>query len=68
MFDLKQVTKTYPLDGTNPVTAVRELSLSVKRGEFLVITGRSGSGKTTVLNLIAGAHPAHRRMCRIGWG
>ena len=54
MFDLKQVTKTYPLEGTNPVTAVRELSLSVKRGEFVVITGRSGSGKTTVLNLIAG--------------
>ena len=54
MFDLKQVTKIYPLDGTNRVTAVRELSLSVKRGEFVVITGRSGSGKTTVLNLIAG--------------
>ncbi len=54
MFDLKQVTKIYPLDGTNGVTAVRELSLSVTRGEFVVITGRSGSGKTTVLNLIAG--------------
>ena len=54
MFDLKQVTKIYPLDGTNRVTAVRELSLSVKRGEFVVIAGRSGSGKTTVLNLIAG--------------
>ena len=54
MFNLRQVTKTYPLDGTNPVTAVRELNLSVKRGEFVVITGRSGSGKTTVLNLIAG--------------
>ena len=54
MFDLKQVTKVYPLTGANSVTAVRELSLSVKRGEFIVITGRSGSGKTTVLNLMAG--------------
>jgi len=54
MFDLKQVTKIYPLDGTRRVTAVRELSLSLKRGEFVVITGRSGSGKTTLLNLIAG--------------
>ena len=54
MFDLKQVTKVYPLSGSNSVTAVRELSLSVKRGEFIVITGRSGSGKTTVLNLMAG--------------
>jgi len=54
MFGLKQVTKVYPLDGTSSVTAVRELSLSVQRGEFVVITGRSGSGKTTVLNLMAG--------------
>ena len=54
MFDLKQVTKVYPLDGTCSVTAVRQLSLSVQRGEFVVITGRSGSGKTTVLNLMAG--------------
>ncbi len=54
MFDLKQVTKVYPLDGAGSVTAVCELSLSVKRGEFVVVTGRSGSGKTTLLNLIAG--------------
>ena len=54
MLDLKQVTKVYPLGGSNRVTAVRELSLTVKRGEFVVMTGRSGSGKTTVLNLIAG--------------
>ncbi len=54
MFDLKQVTKVYPLDGAGSVTAVCELSLSVKRGEFVVVTGRSGSGKTTLLSLIAG--------------
>jgi len=54
MFELKQVTKVYPLDGVASVTAVREVSLSVERGEFMVITGRSGSGKTTVLNLMAG--------------
>jgi ABC-type lipoprotein export system ATPase subunit len=54
MVELLQVTKVYPAQGTSPVTAVREVSLSVKRGEFLVVTGRSGSGKTTMLNLIAG--------------
>lgn len=54
MFELKQVTKVYPLDGVGSVTAVREVSLSVERGDFVVITGRSGSGKTTVLNLMAG--------------
>jgi len=54
MVDLKQATKIYRADATSSVTAVREVSLSIKRGESIVITGRSGSGKTTVLNLIAG--------------
>ncbi|MFQ6163449.1 ABC transporter ATP-binding protein [Sinorhizobium meliloti] len=36
------------------VTAVRDLSLTVRRGEFLTILGPSGSGKTTALMLLAG--------------
>ncbi|WP_246777078.1 ABC transporter ATP-binding protein [Microvirga sp. VF16] len=36
------------------VTAVRDLSLSVRRGEFLTILGPSGSGKTTALMMLAG--------------
>ena len=54
MVELRQVTKIYPAKRTGSVAAVRAVSLSVKRGEFVVITGRSGSGKTTLLNLIAG--------------
>jgi NitT/TauT family transport system ATP-binding protein len=36
------------------VTAVENLSLDVRAGEFLVLVGPSGCGKTTVLNLVAG--------------
>jgi ABC-type lipoprotein export system ATPase subunit len=54
MIHLKQVTKVYPSDGVNSVTALRELTLVVQRGDFVVIKGRSGSGKTTALNLMAG--------------
>ncbi|WP_233450523.1 ABC transporter ATP-binding protein [Rhizobium mongolense] len=36
------------------VAAVKELSLTVSRGEFLTILGPSGSGKTTALMLLAG--------------
>ncbi|WP_287201829.1 ABC transporter ATP-binding protein [Mesorhizobium sp.] len=36
------------------VPAVRDLSLTVRRGEFLTILGPSGSGKTTTLMLLAG--------------
>ena len=36
------------------VEAVRELSLAVNDGEFLVLLGPSGAGKTTTLRLITG--------------
>ena len=37
-----------------PVTAVADVSLSVDRGEFVVLVGPSGCGKTTLLRLVAG--------------
>lgn len=36
------------------VTPVRHVSLTVARGDLIIIVGRSGSGKTTLLNLAAG--------------
>jgi ABC-type lipoprotein export system ATPase subunit len=54
MIALRNVTKTYQVSKEIAVTAVRGVNLNVERGEFIVITGRSGSGKTTVLNLAAG--------------
>ena len=40
--------------GQMAVTAVKGISLEVRAGEFLAVTGRSGSGKTTFLNLLSG--------------
>ncbi|MXY93816.1 MAG: ABC transporter ATP-binding protein [Caldilineaceae bacterium SB0664_bin_27] len=37
-----------------PVLAVNDVSLTVERGEFIALLGRSGCGKTTTLRLIAG--------------
>lgn len=45
----KDITKSYPPN----VTAVNHISLSVSRGEFLFITGKSGAGKTTLIRLLS---------------
>ncbi len=59
MIQLEKVTKTYRISKDNAIHALLETNLEIKRGEFLIITGRSGSGKTTLLNLIAGlTHPS----------
>jgi len=50
---LDSVSKDYVTEGV-PVPALREVSLTVSRGEFVAIVGRSGCGKSTLLNL-AGA-------------
>ena len=40
--------------GSNAVTAVDGVTITVAAGEFLALVGRSGSGKTTLMNLMAG--------------
>ena len=47
---LDNVTKRYP-DGYE---AVRDMSLDIKDGEFMILVGPSGCGKTTALRMIAG--------------
>jgi ABC-type sugar transport system ATPase subunit len=47
---LDQVTKVFP-GGT---TAVDHLSLDIEDGEFMILVGSSGCGKTTALRMIAG--------------
>ena len=52
---LDQVTVSFENRAISmPTTILENFSLQVKKGEFVVIVGRSGCGKTTVLNLLAG--------------
>ncbi|MDH6197545.1 multiple sugar transport system ATP-binding protein [Mycobacterium frederiksbergense] len=51
---LDRVTKSYP-DGAGGVReAVKEFSMTIADGEFIILVGPSGCGKSTTLNMIAG--------------
>jgi peptide/nickel transport system ATP-binding protein len=58
LLELLDVTLGYGrrgwLGGSSEVTIVRDLSLTIERGELLAVVGESGSGKTTVARAISG--------------
>jgi putative ABC transport system ATP-binding protein len=51
MIKLTQVSKTYTTDKVQTL-ALKDISLHVRKGEFICIMGPSGCGKSTLLNLI----------------
>jgi multiple sugar transport system ATP-binding protein len=59
---LDRVTKSYP-DGA---TAVKDLSITIADGEFIILVGPSGCGKSTTLNMIAGLEEITSGELRIG--
>ena len=54
MLRLINITKDYVTKGVPTVHALRGISLSFRRKEFVAILGASGCGKTTTLNIIGG--------------
>ena len=53
MLQLKNIVKTY-ITGDMKQDALRGVSISFRKNEFVSILGQSGSGKTTMLNIIGG--------------
>ncbi|MDR1001326.1 MAG: ABC transporter ATP-binding protein [Clostridiales bacterium] len=54
VLEVSGVSRTYYDDKKNAVEALRDIGLTVSRGEFVTFIGSSGCGKTTLLRLIAG--------------
>ena len=54
MIEFKNVSKEYPPNiAKEPKVAIYDVSFSVSPGEFVILCGRSGAGKTTILKLIS---------------
>lgn len=51
--EFKNVSKTYKT-GEIEIKAVDSISFPIEKGEFVIIVGPSGAGKTTVLNMLGG--------------
>ena len=54
---LDRVTRRFAGAGGHAFAALNELTLTIKRGEFIALLGPSGCGKSTALNCIAGLLP-----------
>ncbi len=55
--ELRDVVKTYKM-GEVEIKAVDNISFPIEKGEFVVVVGPSGAGKTTVLNILGGMDKA----------
>ncbi|MEW6407211.1 MAG: ATP-binding cassette domain-containing protein [Patescibacteria group bacterium] len=64
MIKLTNISKIYPPD----ITALTDINLEIKEGEFISIVGRSGVGKTTLVKLlIAEEKPTSGKIEVLGW-
>ncbi|SFC53411.1 ABC transporter ATP-binding protein [Butyrivibrio sp. YAB3001] len=51
--ELQNIRKSYG-EGASRIEVLKDISLSVEKGDFVVLLGPSGSGKSTLLNIIGG--------------
>jgi len=52
--ELKNISYTYKTNGTAGIPALHDISIKIGDGEFVGIMGRTGCGKTTLIQLMAG--------------
>ena len=52
MIELQRISRIYQRNDGAPVTALREVSFRIEEGEFVTIRGASGSGKSSLLNIL----------------
>lgn len=51
---LEHISKSYPIDSTHVESVLDDVEMCINKGEFLIIKGPSGGGKTTIVNIMSG--------------
>ena len=67
MIKIQNLEKYYTDEDGNKTTIYRDMSLEIKKWEFIAILGTSGSGKTTLLNLLSGLDDFQWGEIEIAW-
>ncbi|RBW42611.1 ABC transporter ATP-binding protein [Psychromonas sp. B3M02] len=57
LLDISHIDMVFPTP-TGGFTALKDVDLKIKKGEFVSLIGHSGCGKSTVLNVVAGLYQA----------
>ena len=62
--EFKDVSKIYTM-GEVEIKAIDDVSFEVEKGEFVVVLGASGAGKTTILNILGGMDTSSKGQVKI---
>jgi putative ABC transport system ATP-binding protein len=65
MIRLEAMTKSFHRGGVNAVTALDQIDLHVRPGDFVSIIGSNGAGKSSLLNCLAGTYPVDAGRIRL---
>ena len=59
LLDISHIDMVFPTP-SGDFTALKDVDLQIKKGEFVSLIGHSGCGKSTVLNVVAGLYQASK--------
>lgn len=57
MLEVKNISKTFGAGTPNEHAALKNLSITLKKGDFVTVIGSNGAGKSTLFNAICGTYP-----------